>query len=452
MERRTQQSEQQKHPEKFLRQRKFLLVLPLFVWPFLTFIFWKVGFISNVEAQVKQTGIQGLNTNLPNVMPAKDSNWNKLEFYEKADRDSAKYRSLMQTDPYYKDPVTSIVSSSIDSGLLKRKGTGNANKPYPTSRSMPLIGSDKDPNEERVYQKLAELNQRLNSNQGQPTQKDNGQLQSGKQIADYGNDINRIQNAMRSSKMQQEDNSTDPEMKQLNGMLDKVLDIQHPERMEDKIRAQSEIHKRQVYPVSTNGKTSDISLFQGHSNLNIKQGNQIATIPQHSNSFFALDSGNDSLVQQKGLEAEVAEMQTLVSGSTIKLRLLSDVFINGVLVAKNHLVFGTVGINGERLMVAIHTVRDIGNILPVDLTVYDLDGMSGIFVPGAISRDVAKQSSNDAVQSLGMTSFDQTVGAQAAGAGIQAAKTLIGKKVRLVKVTVMSGYRVLLRNADTSNQ
>ena len=103
-------------------------------------------------------------------------------------------------------------------------------------------------------------------------------------------------------------------------------------------------------------------------------------------------------------------------------------------------------------MVAIHTVRDIGNILPVDLTVYDLDGMSGIFVPGAISRDVAKQSSNDAVQSLGMTSFDQTVGAQAAGAGIQAAKTLIGKKVRLIKVTVMSGYRVLLRNADTSNQ
>jgi hypothetical protein len=42
--------------------------------------------------------------------------------------------------------------------------------------------------------------------------------------------------------------------------------------------------------------------------------------------------------------------------------------------------------------------------------------------------------------------MDPSLGAQAASAGIQAAKTLISKKVKLVKVTVKAGYQVLLRD------
>jgi hypothetical protein len=35
---------------------------------------------------------------------------------------------------------------------------------------------------------------------------------------------------------------------------------------------------------------------------------------------------------------------------------------------------------------------------------------------------------------------------QAANAGIQAAKSLISKKVKLVKVTVKAGYKILLKD------
>jgi hypothetical protein len=46
--------------------------------------------------------------------------------------------------------------------------------------------------------------------------------------------------------------------------------------------------------------------------------------------------------------------------------------------------------------------------------------------------------------------LNPSIGVQAASAGISAAKNLLSKKVRLIKVTVKAGYRVLLW--DKNNQ
>ena len=82
----------------------------------------------------------------------------------------------------------------------------------------------------------------------------------------------------------------------------------------------------------------------------------------------------------------------------------------------------------------------------MELSVYDMDGLDGIYIPGAITRDVAKESADRSIQSIGLTSLDPSLSAQAAGAGIEAAKTLLSKKVRLIKVVVKAGYQVLLRD------
>jgi len=82
----------------------------------------------------------------------------------------------------------------------------------------------------------------------------------------------------------------------------------------------------------------------------------------------------------------------------------------------------------------------------VELSVYDMDGMNGIHIPGAITRDVAKQSTDRTIQGIGLTTLDPSLGAQAASAGIEAARDMIGKKVKLIKVTVKAGYQVLLRD------
>lgn len=75
-----------------------------------------------------------------------------------------------------------------------------------------------------------------------------------------------------------------------------------------------------------------------------------------------------------------------------------------------------------------------------------MDGMDGIYIPGAITRDVAKQSADRATQQIDISNLNPSIGAQAANAGIEAAKTLFSRKVKLVKVTVKAGYQVLLRD------
>ena len=59
---------------------------------------------------------------------------------------------------------------------------------------------------------------------------------------------------------------------------------------------------------------------------------------------------------------------------------------------------------------------------------------------------MAKATADRSVQTLGVTSLDDSWGAQAAGVGIEAAKTLLSKKAKLIKVVVKAGYQVLLHD------
>ncbi len=126
--------------------------------------------------------------------------------------------------------------------------------------------------------------------------------------------------------------------------------------------------------------------------------------------------------------------------------------VNGITIPKDHFVFGRVSLKGERLQVTIESLQYNTSIFQVDLTVYDMDGMEGIYIPGAIARDVAKSSADRSVQSLGVTTLDDSWSSQAVGAGIEASKTLFSKKVKLVKVSVKAGYQVLLYDEKTNKK
>lgn len=80
-----------------------------------------------------------------------------------------------------------------------------------------------------------------------------------------------------------------------------------------------------------------------------------------------------------------------------------------------------------------------------------MDGIAGIYIPGAINRDVAKSSADRSIQTLGVASLNDSWGSQVAGAGIEAAKSLLSKKVKLIKVVVKAGYQVLLYDEKQRN-
>ena len=234
-----------------------------------------------------------------------------------------------------------------------------------------------------------------------------------------------------------ETKSGDPELEKLDGMLTKVLDIQHPERVKEKIQHWSEQNKTLVYPVVNKRDQNLVSMMQAQ------------RVQKSGNRFYGLnDIHDDDSLPINTIPAEIPHEQVIVNGATVQLRLLADVYISGVLVPKNQLLYGVATLKGERLEVLIHSIGYQGRILPVELVAYDLDGQPGLFIPGAIARDVAKRSADQGIETLHFGTYGATLGAQAASAGIQAAGQLIGKKIKLVKVRVKSGYRVWLKDMN----
>ncbi len=429
--------EQKTHSQKFLRQRKFFMVMPLLVLPFMTLMFWSLGGGKMDHANAQDVK-KGFNMQLPGANLKDDKPLDKLSYYEKAASDSLKLEQQIKNDPYYKMPLDTdtITSHFMDTSMsgIKYSGSGK--------RVNTKTGSGyTDPNEAKVYRKLAQLNEAMNNvaipqanidENNTPNRTTNASVNS--------SDVDRLEQMMNAMNQK---NGDDPEMQQLNSMLERILDIQHPDRVQEQIRKASETRKGQVFAVSAKTQPNPVSLLENGGSNYIKSDTGFSFPSQ--NGFFSLDDVLSD-VSQNAIEAVIHETQTLVNGSTVKLRLVNDIYINGVLIPKNNFVFGTTQLNGERLGIKISSIRYRNSLFPVELQVYDIDGMDGIYIPGAITRDVAKESADRSIQGIGYTSLDPSIGAQAASAGIEAAKTLFSKKVKLIKVTVKAGYQVLLHD------
>ncbi|MEO7988610.1 MAG: conjugative transposon protein TraM [Chryseolinea sp.] len=439
------------HSQKFLRQRRFYMVLPLLVTPFITMIFWALGGGQGTPVQAQEVK-SGLNTELPGAhFDKEDELWDKFALYEQAKRDSLKYEEARRNDPYY------VVATLTGKGSLDTI-------PKEESKLNTSLGSkDKyaqiDQNEAMINQKLEQLTRQL-SQPDQPVKSDQKSaytetINSGT-TGPMTEDVDRLEKMMQ---IMASSDTNDPEMQQIESMLDKILDVQHPERIREKIREQSTQHKQQVFPVEAAEAGDNISLVEGTSSRSVQISQDsisdytIYATESMSNGFFGLDDEtkqNDE--NANAIQAVIHDTQTVVAGSTVKLRLLNDVYINGQLLEKDQFMFGTCAISGERLTISINSIRDENSLLPVSLAVFDLDGMEGIYIPGAITRDAAKQASSQSIQDVQLYSMDNSIGVQAATAGIEAAKGLFAKKAKLIKVTVKAGYQVLLKDKNQSVQ
>lgn len=395
------------HSAGFLRRRKILLVLPVLILPFITLAFWALGGgKDSVTALLQDANRKGLNLELPNAQLKADNGLDKMRYYNMAEADSEKLKARLREDPYFKLKPT-LADSSVNE---EADGVAKVN--------------------DRLAQIHAALDGAKNAAAIKGASKVNANLY-GNHEARPAQDLDKQQTDRLDNLMQhirKEDGSNDSEMIQINAMLDKVMDIQHPERVNEKRKKESLTAKPIDFVVTH--KDNLVAGFYGE------------TPPTGE----GMDSSGRGSQLPKAIEAVVSETQTLVNGGIIKLRVLDDVYVNGFYIPANTFVFGKGSLAGERLSVGINSIRYQDILLPVALSVFDMDGMDGIYVPGAITRDVAKQSSDNALQSIALNSFDPSIGTQAASAGIETAKNLINKKIKLVRVTVKAGYRVLLKD------
>lgn len=415
--------------QAFLRKRKMMLVLPLLVIPFLTMAFWALGGGKGTEP-VTANQQKGLNLNLPDAKMKDENLTDKLSFYDKADKDSAKMEEWMRTDPYYQQKQDTNVLPVNELELLTQNSAGKYNQRLNTS---PYEYTANNP-EKELMDKLALLQKEINK-QPETENATNNETGISNHDDEFSSEVNRLENMMLAL---DKTNTGDPEMQQLNGTLEKILDIQHPQRVKDKLKEKSLQQKQVVFTVTTSPKLENVSL--------------IDTIKKKSNSgnqFYGVIKGSEEATEAFAIEAVVHSNQSLVNGAVIQLQLSTDVFINGVLIPKGTPVNGIASLNNERLEAEINSIRYKNQLFPVKLELYDMDGLPGIYIPGSISRDVAKNSADNSLQLMELTTLDPSLKAQVAAAGINTVKSLMSRKVKQVKVMIKEGYKVLLKDKNS---
>lgn len=171
------------------------------------------------------------------------------------------------------------------------------------------------------------------------------------------------------------------------------------------------------------------------------------------NYMFHTTIGAASQMDRNTISACVHNNQAVMDGQTVRFRLLEPMSVSDREIPRNALVVGTAKVQGERLAIAISSLEYQGNIIPVELTVYDTDGQAGIFIPGSMERSAAKEIAANMGTSVGSSvNISTDAGAQLAadlGKGlIQGTSQYFGKKMRTVKVHLKAGYKVLLYQPD----
>ena len=171
------------------------------------------------------------------------------------------------------------------------------------------------------------------------------------------------------------------------------------------------------------------------------------------NYIFHTAIGTAPLTEKNTISACVHTRQTVTDGQTVRFRLLEPMLVSGKEIPRNTSVVGVAKIQGERLNVLISSLEYHGNIIPVELAVYDTDGQAGIFIPGSMERSAAKEIVAGMGTSAGSSmNFSTNAGAQLAddlGKGlIQGTSQYFSKKMRTVKVHLKAGYKVLLYQPD----
>ena len=170
---------------------------------------------------------------------------------------------------------------------------------------------------------------------------------------------------------------------------------------------------------------------------------------QPRNYGFNTAVGSGYAMGKNTIRACIHQDQTIMDGQTVKLRLLEPLQAGNLVIPQNTLVSGTGKVQGERLDIVVSSIEYRGNLLPVELAVYDSDGQKGLSVPSSLEQEAAKEALTNIGGGLGTSiSFAQSAGQQIAmdltRGVMQGGSQYLAKKFRTVKVHLKAGYELML--------
>lgn len=382
--------------KEYLIKNKWLFLLPILALPFIFLIFYVLGGGKGVEterASKENTVEPGANYNLPDA----DNNieiYDKMEAYEKDDQQVTQVPEVDVDDTTKQEEVSLQDTITQDKTLLD-----------PNADQGQILAHIR--NKEKLVQQ---------------------ELQGEREVLKKG----------KTAFPQYQNKAKEPVVKKQHETTKSVA----PTKPTTGIEELDEIINQNII-LNRRNDSLNYSLKQAQGRLQQIEAiqNRSFTLEKKRSSGF----NREATTEHPLIKAEIYETTTVLNGNRVKLRLLEDTRINGQQIPKNSFIYGVCKIKNERLLIEITQLPVENSFIPVNLTICDLDGLEGLYVPDNAARKVYQEvgASTNTSSLMGVTNNPLTyTGIRAADRAAQA----MLKRVRLKKVTVKKNTLVYIIN------
>ena len=165
--------------------------------------------------------------------------------------------------------------------------------------------------------------------------------------------------------------------------------------------------------------------------------------------FYTAGATEQVMPPKNSIKACVHEAQTVVGEMGVRLRLLEAAQTPQRTIPKGTIVTANAKFQNGRLQLKVTSIELDGNIIPVDITTYDLDGQQGLNVPYSPEMNALTEMAGNMSQTGGTSvmltqNAGQQVAADLSRGVVQGISGYFAKKVRTPKVTLKAGYQVFL--------
>jgi conjugative transposon TraM protein len=412
-----------KHTQEFLNKRRMMVFIPVPGVICLTVLFYLGNGGEGITAAAATTGpgTSGINRTLP---PAGKSTLfaDKMEAAKAPQDSSHRNRNSLAFAPPISEPAAT--APAAPAGTPTSSPPAGLNYAVQPGQSSQKFDPNADPNVVAMQSRMQRLQQQT-STQPQPTY-------SAPASAPVATSASRAAAAAAPAR----DTRLDEAVKEVTD-----LKSQYQKRL---MALNAPATSPASAPVATSasaGKKSMTVISQAPKSV---VSSLTQTAPA-TNGFHTLGASS-AAPALNAVPAVIHDNQVVEAGSTVKMRLLNDVQLEGHLIPRNSFLYGVCSISGNRLAITATSVQYQGSLLPVTLKAFDIDGGEGLNIPGSIDRDALKQGAATGVSGVDMLAMSPSLGAQAAGIAIQTGKALTGRKIKSVKIHLKANYQLLLKS------
>ena len=155
------------------------------------------------------------------------------------------------------------------------------------------------------------------------------------------------------------------------------------------------------------------------------------------------------------IKAIIDEDIKAVDGSRVRLRLLDDVEIGSLYMPKGSYIYAIMGsFSTQRVKGSVKSILLYDEIIKVNLSLYDTDGLEGLYVPSSSFRETARDVASGAVgssMSINQGSYGNSLsqwGMQAVQNAYQRTTSAVGKVIRKNTAHLKYGTFVYLVNGN----